>query len=420
MLGSPAESAARSAGPGQTPTAFAWRRVGVEQDAVGEDTSNRSPQEPQREAVDPFAEVVGFLRTVGQHSLFDYYGLAVDADPQHAREAVDARRRWAQAQQSNPKFQDEARWLLRNHALVMRVLVERRDAYLRQLDSRRVKRAIEQFDLFVRGSLASGVDSLELDRAAAEQARSLGLSGELAVQHLREARAAVGPQAESAPRRGGLSKALLAAMHDCVARGDLSPSEVSRVLEEGRKRQMSDHALQRVLEAAASRAARRRQEPGAAEPSRSPSLDGSLSSRSSNPLDAQLRGDAIRELVDTVRGALLMGVMSTSTLVSVQRRGSQMGLDQRSVELVVAEACRACEQAQRGELNAYGVLGVDPTVDQEGLRQAYQSCRRWALDLPDLAECHRSCVLVDVAWSLVRDPRSRARYDQRAQARASG
>lgn len=388
---------------------------------MGDDTLRSTGADDRAKGpADPFADVAAFLRLVGHHSLFDYFGLDRQDEGHRARDAIESRRRWAQAQQSNPKFQDEARWLLRNHNLVLQVLVERRDDYLRQLESRRTRRSVEQFDLFVQGSLASGVDSVELERAAEVQARALGLAPELAQEHLAQARANLRPAGEGGPRRGGLSQSLLAVMHDCVARGDLTAADVRRVLEEGRKRQMSDHALQRVLEVAAARAARRRQQGEDGPGSLSGAMESGVRSRETNPLDAQLRGDAIREIVDTIRGALLMGILSPSTLANVQKRGVQLGLDQRSVELVVAEARRACEQAMNGQLNPYGVLGVQPDIDQDGLRQAYQSGRRWALGLADPAEGHRGCVLVDVAWSLVRDARARARYDQSAAARASG
>ena len=110
---------------------------------------------------------------------------------------------------------------------------------------------------------------------------------------------------------------------------------------------------------------------------------------------------------------MLMGVLTMSTLSSLQRRGHQLGLDQRTVQLAVTEAKLAGEDMIAGKLDPYAVMQVAESVDQESLRQAYQDQRRWALGLPNPSEGVRACVRIDMAWSLVKDPRSRARYDLR-------
>ncbi|MCK6517470.1 J domain-containing protein, partial [Myxococcota bacterium] len=230
------------------------------------------------------------------------------------------------------------------------------------------------------------------------------------------------PQALEPQRVHRASQTMISQLREVVSRGDLSTAELERILVEGRKREMSEQAILQAIELAAQRSARRRAvektaaaAPAAHPPNLAPSAEPTPppATPAGNPLDEQLRSDAIRELVDTVRGAMLMGVLTMSTLSSLQRRGHQLGLDQRTVQLAVTEAKLAGEDMIAGKLDPYAVMQVAETVDQDSLRQAYQDQRRWALGLSNPTEGVRACVRIDMAWSLVKDPRSRSRYDLR-------
>ncbi|MCB9758530.1 MAG: hypothetical protein H6739_01690 [Alphaproteobacteria bacterium] len=369
-----------------------------------------SPATPSDKA---YAEIASFLKDVGQSSLFDYYGLPRDADDGAIADAILARRKWAQSQQANPKFKNEARWLIRNHGLVQRVLLERRKAYLRQVEKRKLSRNLEILSLFVRGTMATGRLSPEAARAVREEAKKLSIPESYADKLIEKLAGELGvvlerskpPEGRSGQRRS-VAQALMRSVRDIVARGSLTPEEVNHLLEQGRQRGMDEQSLRALVERVAAGAEERRRD--ADLPIPAPPTNAKQAT-----LDDEIRSDAIREIVDTVRGAMLQGILSMSTLRSVHRRGVQLGLDARTVELLVAEAKRAGEQAMDGRLDPYAVLNVDPDIDEDGLREAYQDMRRWALGLPSQSEGARACVLLDMAWTMVRTPRARARYDAR-------
>jgi hypothetical protein len=382
-----------------------------------------------RKEDDAFREIASFLRLVGHSTLFDYYDLAKDAASEDTRASLDERRRWAQSQQSNPKFQEEARWLIRHHALVATVLLDRRELYLKRIEQHRLQKTLDLLTLFVRGALRGETLSAEAESVVLDQARSLGVPGDIAQEHitraLKERGATRGaPQALEPQRVHHSSQTMISQLREVVTRGDLSTAELERILVEGRKREMSEQAILQAIELAAQRSARRRaveKSAAAAAPAATPQgaargVEAPPAASVGNPLDEQLRSDAIRELVDTVRGAMLMGVLTMSTLSSLQRRGSQLGLDQRTVELAVTEAKLAGEDMIAGKLDPYAVMQVTETADHDSLRQAYQDQRRWALGLSNPTEGVRACVRIDMAWSLVKDPRSRSRYDLRRRA----
>jgi len=126
-----------------------------------------------------------FLGMVGKASLFDYYGLKDAAAPAEVETAIKKRRGWAQGQQANPKYRNEALWLIKNNALVRRTLVDDRDAYLAEISSRSQSRNLEVLSLFIKGTLAGGMLTPDAEQAIVKQGRTMGLS-EAAVNELVE------------------------------------------------------------------------------------------------------------------------------------------------------------------------------------------------------------------------------------------
>ncbi|MCB9797236.1 MAG: hypothetical protein H6741_31495 [Alphaproteobacteria bacterium] len=349
-----------------------------------------------------FTEIAEFLNKVGFGSLFEYFDLATTADAEEVRGAMERRRRWAQSQQSNPKHQEEARWLIRNQALVRMVLLERRAAYLRQLERRRLSKNLEVLSLFARGAMATGVLTDAAEQAVLNEAKALGVpeayAQRLVLKLSEEMKVTRQASAGNAGRDRMVVESLIVTVREVIAQGTLSADQVNAILAEGKRRGLDEQAIRAVLEQAAQRGAAKGESNAGAK---------------QDPLDAQLKSDAIREIVDTVRGAMLQGILGMSTIRSVQRRGVQLGLDARTVELLVAEATRAGEQAMRGELDPYAVFNVSPTADHDTLREAYQRMRQWALGLPTQGEAYRACVLLDMAWTLVRTPVMQSRYNAR-------
>ncbi len=122
--------------------------------------------------------IESFLTKVGKADLFEYYKLAAQAPSERLDRAVRKRRQWAQGQQSNPKFRDEALWLIKNNKLVRRTLLEEREAYLEALTTRVDARSLETLALFVKGTLAAGVLTPDGEAAIHKQGEALGLDQE--------------------------------------------------------------------------------------------------------------------------------------------------------------------------------------------------------------------------------------------------
>ncbi len=116
-----------------------------------------------------------FLVKVGKESLFEYYKLGTGAPAEELAQAVRKRREWAQGQQSNPKYRDEALWLIKNNNLVRRVLLEFQADYAAVLNIRVDQKALDTLTLFVKGTLAAGVLTPEGESAILRQGRTLGL-----------------------------------------------------------------------------------------------------------------------------------------------------------------------------------------------------------------------------------------------------
>ncbi|MEE2750548.1 MAG: DnaJ domain-containing protein [Myxococcota bacterium] len=74
-----------------------------------------------------------FLRITEHSSLLEYLSLAEDTPLEESQRRVSERRRWAQAQQANPRYRDESLWLLRNGSLFERLLVDEQAEYRQSL-----------------------------------------------------------------------------------------------------------------------------------------------------------------------------------------------------------------------------------------------------------------------------------------------
>lgn len=76
-------------------------------------------------------------------------------------DALEVRRRWAQAQQANPKHEAEARFVIRHHRALVAMLQENPNAYRQFLRSERAKEAEHSFT-----RVLSVIPADELDTAA--------------------------------------------------------------------------------------------------------------------------------------------------------------------------------------------------------------------------------------------------------------
>jgi hypothetical protein len=118
-------------------------------------------------------------------SLFQYLGLSQEASVAETEAALNTRRQWAQGQQANPKFRAEATWLIRNHRVLHRLLLQHRVDYIRYLESHAQNAGLDSLELFMRGALLYGPPSPSIEAAILKEGERLGVDPDLARLHLR-------------------------------------------------------------------------------------------------------------------------------------------------------------------------------------------------------------------------------------------
>ena len=137
-------------------------------------------------------ELDRFLATVGQTSLYAYYGVPEESDTSDVEAVIKKRRSWAQGQQSNPKFKVEALFLIKQNALIRKALTEEPEDYRAHTASSHAHRNVESFRVYIRGILSEGEFSPTVEKAVRNQGRELGLAEALVSQQIGEALAAAG------------------------------------------------------------------------------------------------------------------------------------------------------------------------------------------------------------------------------------
>ena len=116
-----------------------------------------------------------FCERVGTADLLAYLGLSSDAQPADAKAALKAQRRKMQGMQSNPKYRDEARLLIKHFQVLDAVLAEP-TAHVRDMASRRESTHLPILEMTIRGVLAGGPLSAEQESYLRNNARDLGVS----------------------------------------------------------------------------------------------------------------------------------------------------------------------------------------------------------------------------------------------------
>lgn len=127
--------------------------------------------------IDPkkHSSVAQFLRQQDTHHLFSYLKIDTVATEDEVKSALQARRRWAQGQQSNPKHRTEAVWIIKNISTLRALLIDNREEYQRSLESTRLKDARDALRPFILGAIADGVLSARSEQVLVERGVSLGL-----------------------------------------------------------------------------------------------------------------------------------------------------------------------------------------------------------------------------------------------------
>lgn len=92
---------------------------------------------------------------VGSPHLFAWLGLHGDVDEATALEALRARRKRMQGMQSNPKFRDEALFLIKHFQAIQDAIADR-EAHLQDMKRRETESHLPSLEATIRGALAGG------------------------------------------------------------------------------------------------------------------------------------------------------------------------------------------------------------------------------------------------------------------------
>lgn len=138
-----------------------------------------SPIDPKKlEAVE------AFLKQVDVPDLFAYLKLDMSADKAAIEAALKQRRRWAQGQQSNPKYRTEAVWIIKNKSALHNVLLDNAAAYRSHLRSARASEALEGLTPYILGAIADGVLTQKAEAAILQRGQDQGLSQPQILRHI--------------------------------------------------------------------------------------------------------------------------------------------------------------------------------------------------------------------------------------------
>ena len=352
-----------------------------------------------------FEAIDRFLNEVGRDTLYDYLELASGASDDELRQPLATRRRWAQAQQANPKFRAEAVWLIRNTGLLEQALLEEREAYTLHLDAGEDQKKLQLLSLFIRGTLFSGRFTKDAEEAIRRQAARIGISEQVLDARIEELLAQHGavraedeppaptqalpqPQQtserEAAPIEADYSNRLNARLREVFAQGLLPTNQVEEILSKGRSngfsaRQLLVHLDRHVLEA---------QGISSAPPPRQPQAWQTMHS-----MDKQ----QLKELVDTLRGALMQDTLGASMERLLAQQAEKAGMNAQSWLRLLSVARQHVANFQSGAADPW----QSGARDRAEAKRAYAQLRKWAWTHPDPLKCANTSLELDAAWAAI-------------------
>ncbi len=130
----------------------------------------------------------------------------------------------------------------------------------------------------------------------------------------------------------------------------------------------------------------------------------------------------VESLRTYIRGTISAGSLPAAAEAAIRKQGRELDLPDALVGQQIEEALNAAgvRRQQDAEptpapstVDFYDVLQVDPFCGNERLEQAYRARYRWARNLNDLALSADMLNKLDQAWTVLRDPERRSRYDAR-------
>lgn len=171
--------------------------------------------------------VYRFLSSMGQPSLLAWLKVEPHARPARIRCAIDAQRRWAQAQQANPRHREQALWTITHHRRLVACLVEQPGGVERiEAELRDARRAHLLAELEQHSTAWAEDETLLADLRARLGGEPREHVDEELLFDIDEERAPPQPDLDAtlaAARRAGLAEAYLeqlVSMHRAVGLGD--------------------------------------------------------------------------------------------------------------------------------------------------------------------------------------------------------
>ena len=101
-------------------------------------------------------EIDRFLLSTGKENLYDYLGTEPAASTEERETAITSKRKWAQGQQSNPKYKQEAVWFIRHLALCQEAVLHQADNYLAHVRAKEDAHKLESLSKFIAGVVSQG------------------------------------------------------------------------------------------------------------------------------------------------------------------------------------------------------------------------------------------------------------------------
>ncbi|MBM4390458.1 MAG: hypothetical protein FJ090_05010, partial [Deltaproteobacteria bacterium] len=129
-------------------------------------------------------EIARFFAASGHRSPMAYLDLDEKASEEEIEVALKKKRRWAQGQQANPKYRAEALFVIKFNAALRRLLIEERETYEAHFLDGQTQAKLDEIDKFIRGALAVGVLTPQLDAAIRVHGRSLEMADHAVEQRI--------------------------------------------------------------------------------------------------------------------------------------------------------------------------------------------------------------------------------------------
>ena len=127
-----------------------------------------------------------FTASVDHADLYAYLDIEPDAEKATIIHALQVRRSWAQGQQANPKYRNEALWVIKNIKMLTQALTTSSSLYKSDVAARDEQEKLETLSIFIKGTLADGDLTARGEEAIQKQGELLGLTESTVIRRVGE------------------------------------------------------------------------------------------------------------------------------------------------------------------------------------------------------------------------------------------